>query len=130
MKEGHASRTAEYMALFRALESSRPRGRRLFEDPLARHFLSRPLGLVARAAAVPGVRNFISWFIDHRWPGARSSAVARTRFIDDAVIAGLREHIEQVVILGAGFDSRAYRLPAMESSATRALRVRCFSGKA
>jgi methyltransferase (TIGR00027 family) len=114
MKEGHASRTAEYMALFRALESSRPPGRRLFEDPLARHFLSPPLALVARLSAVPGLRSLLSWFIDHRWPGARSSAVARTRFIDDAVVAGLQEHIEQVVILGAGFDSRAYRLHALE----------------
>ncbi|HXQ20168.1 MAG TPA: SAM-dependent methyltransferase [Candidatus Acidoferrales bacterium] len=114
MKEGHASRTAEYMALFRALESSRPPGRRLFEDPLARHFLSPPLALVARLSAVPGIRKLLSWFIDHRWPGARSSAVARTRFIDDAVIACLQAHIEQVVILGAGFDSRAYRLHALK----------------
>ncbi|MFI5366182.1 MAG: class I SAM-dependent methyltransferase [Candidatus Binatia bacterium] len=114
MKEGHASRTAEYMALFRALESSRPPGRRLFEDPLARHFLSPPLALVARLSTVPGIRKLLSWFIDRRWPGARSSAVARTRFIDDAVIACLQAHIEQVVILGAGFDSRAYRLHALK----------------
>jgi methyltransferase (TIGR00027 family) len=113
MKKGHASRTAEYMALFRALESSRPARRRLFEDPLARHFLSPPLALVARASAVPALGSLVSWFIDDRWPGARSSAVARTRFIDDAVITCLENHIEQVVILGAGFDSRAYRLHAL-----------------
>lgn len=117
MKKGHASRTAEYMALFRALESSRPARRRLFEDPLARHFLSPPLALVARVSAVPALRSLVSWFIDHRWPGARSSAVARTRFIDDAVITYLENHIEQVVILGAGFDSRAYRLHALEKVA-------------
>ena len=115
MKEGHASRTAEYMALFRALESSRPAGQRLFEDRLARHFLSPPLALVARVSAVPVLRGLIPWFIDHRWPGARSSAVARTRFIDDAVITCLEDRIEQVVILGAGFDSRAYRLQALEN---------------
>ena len=53
-------------------------------------------------------------FIDRRWPGARTSGVARTRLIDDAVAAALRDGIDQVLILGAGFDCRAYRLPGIE----------------
>jgi methyltransferase (TIGR00027 family) len=113
MREGHASRTAEQNALFRALESSLPEGRRILEDPLARAFLTWPLSLVARLAAVPGFREFVPWFIDHRWPGVRSSVVARTRLIDDAIADSLAEQIEQFVILGAGFDSRAYRLPGL-----------------
>ncbi len=111
MRKGQASRTAAYMALFRALESSLPESTRLFDDPLARAFLSWPLSAVAGLAAVPGLGRALPWIIDRRVPGARSSGVARTRFIDDAIAAGLREHLEQVVILGAGFDSRAYRLP-------------------
>jgi methyltransferase (TIGR00027 family) len=113
MREGEASRTAQYMALFRALESSRPEGERLFEDPLARAFLRWPLSAVARLAAVPGLGRVLPRIIDQRVPGARSSGVARTRFIDDAISAGLREGIRQLVILGAGFDSRAWRLPAL-----------------
>ena len=113
MREGRASSTAEYNALFRALESSRPQSRRLFDDPLARHFLASRLALVARLAGVPGIREFVPWFIDHRWPGVRSSVVARTRLIDDAISTALGEHTEQLVILGAGFDSRAYRLPEL-----------------
>jgi methyltransferase (TIGR00027 family) len=112
MKEGRASRTAEYMALFRALESALPAQRRLFADPLARHFLSAPLALVARIAALPGFRDLVPWYIDRRWLGARTSAVARTRFIDDAISAALDEPVEQLVILGSGFDSRACRLAA------------------
>ena len=113
MRAGHASRTAELNALFRALESSLPENRRLFEDPLARTFLGWPLSLVARLAVLPGFREFVPWFIDYRWPGARTSVVARTRLIDDAIAASQGEHIEQLVILGAGFDSRAYRLPGL-----------------
>ena len=113
MREGHASRTAEQNALFRALESALPESRRLFEDPLASAFLTWPLALVARLAIVPGLRQFVPWYIDHRWPGVRSSVVARTRLIDDAITASLEEHTEQLVILGAGFDSRAYRLPCV-----------------
>jgi methyltransferase (TIGR00027 family) len=113
MREGHASRTAEHNALFRALESSRPESRRLFTDPLARAFLTWPLALVAQLAVVPGLRELVPWLIDHRWPGVRSSVVARTRLIDDAIASALSAHSEQLVILGAGFDSRAYRLPGM-----------------
>jgi methyltransferase (TIGR00027 family) len=110
MQEGKASRTAEYVALFRAIESSLPQKRRLFEDPYARRFLGPRLALVAALCRVPGVPDVVSRFIDHRWAGTRSSAVARTRLIDDAIRAAVVRGIEQLVILGAGFDSRPYRL--------------------
>lgn len=110
MKEGQASRTAEYVALFRAIETTLPPDRRLFDDPFAARFLSPPLAAVATLSRLPGAADLISRFIDRRWAGARSSAVARTRCIDDTMMAALSEGIEQVVILGAGFDCRAYRL--------------------
>jgi methyltransferase (TIGR00027 family) len=96
--------------LFRAIESTLPPARRLFEDPFAKQFLSLPLAAVVTLCALPGAADLVSRFIDLRWAGARSSAVARTRLIDDAISAAVREGIQQVVILGAGFDSRAYRL--------------------
>jgi methyltransferase (TIGR00027 family) len=43
----------------------------------------------------------------------RTSVVARTRLIDEAITASVDDKVTQVVILGAGFDSRAYRLPAL-----------------
>src|SRR5262245_17489885 len=101
------------MALFRALESSRPERRRLFVDPHASSFLAWPLTTVPRLAAVPGLGRLVPWIIDWRVPGARSSAVARTRFIDDAITTAFGRGAEQLVTLGAGFDSRAYRLPAL-----------------
>jgi methyltransferase (TIGR00027 family) len=113
MREGRASRTAEINALFRALEHALPAQRRLFADPLARAFLSWPLSLVGRLAALPGFRELAIWYIDRRWPGPRSSVAARTRLIDDAIGDALREPIEQFVILGAGFDSRAWRLAGL-----------------
>jgi methyltransferase (TIGR00027 family) len=115
MREGYASRTAEQNALFRALESSRPERERVCHDPLARHFLTWPFALVTRLAAIPGGARFAASYIDRRWPGVRSSVVARTRLIDDALAAALDENIEQVVILGAGFDSRAYRIPRLRA---------------
>lgn len=104
------SRTAQYVALFRAIESARPARSRLFDDPLARGFLDRRLELAARAARLPGLRASISRFIDRRWHNALTSLAIRTRLIDDALADALAAGATQVVILGAGFDSRAYRL--------------------
>jgi len=121
MKQNQASRTAEYMALFRALENFRPSNVRLFEDHFALEFLSPSLRTVARISHYPFFNFLIPWLIDQRWPGARSSGIARTRFIDDALLKALQEGVQQVVILGAGFDCRAYRIP--EIAHTRVFEV-------
>lgn len=103
-----ASTTAEFMALFRALESARhPRNARLFEDPWAAGFLGAPLRVVAAAARIPLLEGLIRWVIDVRWPGARPSGVARTRWIDDELREALTGGVRQVLILGAGFDAAA-----------------------
>ncbi len=111
VREGERSRTAEYMALFRALETRRPPQRRLFADPLAASFLTTPLAQVARAARWPLLQAVVPWLIDRRVPGPRPSAIARTKVLDDALVAVIDDGIEQLVTLGAGYDSRAYRLP-------------------
>jgi methyltransferase (TIGR00027 family) len=116
MKRDQTSRTAEYMALFRAIESMRPPDRRLFADPFAVHFLRPSLRRAVWLSRRPILANFVNRYADHRLPGARTSAISRTRFIDDALEAYLRENIGQVVILGAGFDCRAYRLPGLKST--------------
>lgn len=112
MDPGTPSRTAEHVALFRAIESARPASERLFDDPLAARFIRPRLRAVAAASRVGPLRRVITAAIDRRWPGPREFAVVRTRMIDDATAAALEAGAEQIVILGAGYDSRAYRLPA------------------
>jgi methyltransferase (TIGR00027 family) len=114
MPPNQASQTAEYMALFRAIESARPLSRRLFSDPFARGFLRPSLRIAASVASFPLLGNIIPWIIDYRWPGARPSGVARTRLIDDTLCGALHDGVQQVVILGAGFDCRAYRIAEMD----------------
>jgi methyltransferase (TIGR00027 family) len=113
MRPGQFSRTAEFMALFRALESAQPEGRRLFHDPFAAMFVSASLRRVVRWSAVPIVGPLLRQIIDRFWPGARSSGVARTRLIDDWVAASIANGSQQLVVLGAGFDSRAWRMPVL-----------------
>jgi methyltransferase (TIGR00027 family) len=129
VREGRSSRTAEHNALFRALESLGPPGERIVDDPLAAAFLSPDLRAVARAARVRPLRTAVVRTIDRRWPGVRTSVVARTRLIDDtiatlteapaptsaptAVVGSAGGRVAQAVLLGAGFDTRPYRLPAL-----------------
>jgi methyltransferase (TIGR00027 family) len=120
-----ASRTAQFVALYRAFETCEPRRPPLFRDPYAVGFLSRRLALVVRASRVPVVRGWIERYADRRSPGSRTSAIARTAYIDDAVRAAVAggtgqagrgertEPIDQLVILGAGFDCRAHRMPEL-----------------
>ena len=103
------SLTAEYMALFRALESSRPAGTRLFVDSDAPLFLCGWRKWLPRLAALPGGRRLAERLLDRAVPGARAAGVARTRWIDDEATGAL-ETATQLVLLGAGFDMRAFRL--------------------
>jgi len=103
-----ASLTAEYMALFRAIESARPRVRGCF----AIH--SRPCSSTAGGSGstgLPGVTQDAAWWSGF-WiggsPGARAAGIARTKWIDDEAARAL-ETSTQLVLLGAGFDTRAYR---------------------
>jgi methyltransferase (TIGR00027 family) len=101
------------MALLRAFESNRPRASRLFCDPYAEAFTSGSLRFLARASRLALLGALAPWLFDViGGPGPRPSAVARTRLIDD-IASETAPTVKQVVILGAGFDTRAHRLPAL-----------------
>jgi len=114
VRQDQISRTAQYAAAFRALETvRRPKRARLFEDRFAAHFLAPPLRRVLWWAGLPLAGALVRGIVDRRWPGAMTSGIARTRLIDDLLLDAVREGIGQVVILGAGFDCRACRLPEL-----------------
>src|SRR5262245_50842178 len=110
-----ASRTAELVALYRAIESLRSATTRLFDDPLAPAFLGSRFRWALRAYRIPAIGAAVPWsIIDGHWSGPRGTVAVRTRYLDDALGAALRRGANQVVILGAGFDCRAYRIPGIE----------------
>lgn len=90
------SETARWTAASRARENSRPD--RLFTDPLAEH-LARPEGFTMLDRA--------NEWID----GDNPFLPIRTRWFDDRVAEVLGPGgVRQVVLLAAGFDTRAFRL--------------------
>ena len=110
MRDGSPSQTAQYIAFCRALETLEQPAQRLFDDPYAFALLSNPYRVFARLSYIPILRKLIYAILDLVLPYTRSSAVVRTRAIDDLVREAIRSGVSQLVLLGAGFDSRGYRL--------------------
>jgi methyltransferase (TIGR00027 family) len=115
MRGHEVSRTAEFMAVFRASEHAKAAASRAFADPLAVSLLPGELRLAAGLFKVRPAAALLNAYIDRRWPGARTSGIARTKLIDDWIGQAAGE-IDQVVLLGAGFDTRAWRLNALASA--------------
>ena len=116
MQQSRSSRTAMYMTLFRALENARPADERLFADPYAKRWLPSVFKAVVLISQVPLFGHLIVAVLDTRWPKTRSSAVVRTRLIDEHIERALAAGCVQVVLLGAGFDSRAFRLRTLKAA--------------
>jgi methyltransferase (TIGR00027 family) len=92
--------TAHWIAAVRARETSRPD--RLFADPYA--------------AELAGDAGFRTMQASERASGGENMFIpVRVRWFDDAVQAGLADGAAQVVLLGAGLDTRPYRLDVPES---------------
>jgi methyltransferase (TIGR00027 family) len=112
MKQGRASKTALGAAFFRAMESTFPEGQRVCCDPLARCFLSHGVGITARYHFT--ARRWKS-LLEKKGLGPQyGEVVTRTRYIDDYLEEMMSSGTGQVVILGAGFDTRAYRCASLE----------------
>jgi methyltransferase (TIGR00027 family) len=98
----------------RVIEMYYPEDKRLFDDPFAYKLLPFGWRLFLRLAYLPGLRSFVLSLRERRMPGSLGGILCRTRYIDDVLRRSLEEGLDQVVILGAGFDSRAYRIAGMD----------------
>ena len=56
-------------------------------------------------------------------PGVYSYLYARTQFIDSVFEKALKNDFEQIVILGAGYDSRAYRFCSDKTRSTKVFEI-------
>ena len=111
MAKQTVSRTALGAATCRLIEQYQPEGTRLFNDPVVKVLVGSLIRFLMQFASM---RNFTIKQTDAVGAGIYGAQICRTRYIDDAVQAALAKGIGQLVILGAGFDTRPYRLPGME----------------
>ena len=103
------SQTAEAVCLMRATEQRHAAAERIVDDPYAKLFLGR----LSRAALASWEASGTLGNLAERWsPGLAAYVLTRHRFIDDRLRKALAGKLEQLVLLGAGYDSRAYRFAA------------------
>jgi methyltransferase (TIGR00027 family) len=114
MKLDRRTTAALAAATIRATECCLPEEERLFDDSLALRCLP-PLwrGMVA-LLCLPGLGPALFALRERFTPGVIGNIVCRTRYIDGALRSALGGNLEQLVILGAGFDTRPYRIPGVE----------------
>ncbi len=113
------SGTAFVVAEYRAEENREPKP--IYTDHVVELFLSE----ASRQAAER---------VSARFPGVKDMVKTRTRYFDDRLDAEIAAGIGQVVILGAGLDTRAVRKRAaqvryfeIDDPATMHLKQRCYA---
>lgn len=118
MKKTMGSLTAEGIAFVRAMETRRSEDKRICYDPFAEKFFGglfwffdKVLGLLQKAFGE-------DWLLQHfekKGAGVYGFLISRARYIDDYLQSSIDEGIDQLVIMGAGYDSRAYRFKQLRT---------------
>ena len=96
--------TAQGVAKQRLIETIAGPEKSVINDPYADKFV-----IGSGVIKLMGHRLNV-WLSSKLAPGFHEHLISRTRFIDDLIEKSAKEGIEQYVILGAGYDSRANRL--------------------
>ncbi len=111
MGEIDPRKMALQIAGLRANETHLSEDERVFQDPYAEYFFPAEVRQM--------VRN-VDWVKAERakyealMPGVNGALVARIRFIDECLKDALESGFKQLVIVGAGYDTRAYRVPGVK----------------
>jgi methyltransferase (TIGR00027 family) len=118
MARNPAAQTAFGPMVLAAVEHNEPPGRRLVDDDLAELFLPAPLRWLVATTRFTPARRLMVRASEWSGPGLWANLACRKRFIADKLTEALAD-INAVVILGAGLDTRGYRL-------TRQVRIPVF----
>ena len=96
--------TAQGVAKQRLIETIAGADKRVINDPYADSFVIGS-GFIKLMG-----HKLNAWLSEKLAPGFHEHLISRTKFIDELIEKSAVSGIEQYVILGAGYDSRAYRL--------------------
>ena len=96
--------TAQGVAKQRLIETIAGPDKRVINDPYADNFVIGS-GFIKLMG-----HKLNAWLSEKLAPGFHEHLISRTKFIDELIQKSAINGIEQYVILGAGYDSRAHRL--------------------
>jgi methyltransferase (TIGR00027 family) len=111
-----AARTALMPIALAAIEQYFPEEQRIIDDHLATKLLPVGAALFVWLLRARPIRDWVIRLTERSDPGIWAGLLCRKRFIDDKLRSSARD-IGAVVNLGAGFDTRAYRMPAVRDLA-------------
>jgi|SRR6185437_1632953 len=97
-----------------AIEQHFPKAQRIVDDEVAREMLPSSAKAFIWLMRFGRLRNWLVHRTEQDTPGLWALMMCRKRYIDDQLSAA-RSNTAVVLNLGAGFDTRAYRLPALAS---------------
>jgi methyltransferase (TIGR00027 family) len=126
------SQTALLTALYRSIANKEFQNQKIGSDYLAEYFLPFYARLLIKSSKM---RIKIRDKNQLRMPGVFEYVIARTALFDYAFINALNENVPQIVILGAGYDTRAYRFAninkssriiELDSASTQNRKVKCL----
>jgi methyltransferase (TIGR00027 family) len=109
MARNPAAQTASGPMVLAAVEQNEQPNHRLVQDDLAYAFLPAGLRAIVATTRLSALRRAMVWATERSGPGLWANLTCRKRFIDEKLDESLAD-IDAVVILGAGLDTRAYRI--------------------
>lgn len=104
--EGKPSDTALFNAMRRTIACKEYKNSRFGADYLAEYFLPPNYRFLLK---IKSIRTNTKEKLASFFPGVNEYIIARTAYFDNLFQAALNDGIPQIVLLGAGYDSRAYR---------------------
>lgn len=105
---------AEGMAMHRLAETMLPEDVRIFSDPYAVHFINPEI--LKFAAEHPREAEQKVQEMENQFPGLGNSIRARVSYFDLVLKECISHDITQLIILGAGYDTRPYRIPEIDNN--------------
>lgn len=93
-----------------AIEQNFPKKDRIIRDDLAYSILPFAMRGIVWLTQISSIRNWVVGKIEKNAPGTWGGLLCRKRYIDEKLFNIVSE-VDAVVNLGAGFDTRIYRVP-------------------
>ena len=110
--EQKPSETAMFAALRRTIANKEFGDEKFGPDYLAEHFLPPHFRFFLNFKKIrENTKNKLNGFL----PGLNEYMIARTAYFDGLFVEAFRNNFSQIVLLGAGYDSRAYRFAELNT---------------
>ena len=95
-----------------AIEQLFPEEQRILQDDLAYAILPFGMRMLVGVMRISSIRDWMVREAEKSAPGIWGGLMCRKRYIDEKLLQSA-SHMDAIVNLGAGFDTRIYRLPAL-----------------